>query len=209
MAAHDPRVRAVAAVSPPFSADVYWNVTLVAHAPRAGRALRHAESRRWTATSRASRSADTLPTLDRPLMVAGGGHDMITPGEEAYRIFEAARCERELVFYPRGAHDCFNVLADLRPRMIGWLARQPDAPPRRDRARPAAPRAPPRDPAWVAAEAVDPDFADELRGEIERPRWSRAASPGLPVDFAPTWGPPDPARLRVQVVTRLAAAEIF
>jgi len=31
-AAHDPRVRAVAAVSPPFSAEVYWNVTL--HAMR-------------------------------------------------------------------------------------------------------------------------------------------------------------------------------
>ena len=57
-------------------------------------------------------------------MVAGGGHDHITPGTEAWRIFEGARCERELIYYPRGAHDCFNVLSDLRPRMVSWIARQ-------------------------------------------------------------------------------------
>jgi hypothetical protein len=28
MASHERRIRAVAAVSPPYSADIYWNVTL-------------------------------------------------------------------------------------------------------------------------------------------------------------------------------------
>ena len=140
--------------------------------------------------------ADTLPTLDRPLMVAGGGHDMITPGDEAYRIFESARCERELVFYPRGAHDCFNVLADLRPRMVGWLARQLTRHRNGPVARPPRAAPPPRESAWVAAEAVDPDFADELRGDshpvewhtpVERPslgalfRWPWSAEPRLEV----------------------------
>ena len=27
------------------------------------------------------------------------------------------------MFYPRGAHDCFNVLADLRPRTLPALRR--------------------------------------------------------------------------------------
>ncbi len=170
MAAHDPRVRAVAAVSPPFSADVYWNVTLFAMR-RELASLYDMPVEEMDRHIPRITLADALPSLDRPLMVAGGGHDMITPGDEAYRIFETARCERELVFYPRGAHDCFNVLADLRPRMVGWLARQvtrhrsgPVERPRR-----AAP--PPREPAWVAAEAVDPDFADELRGDPHPVEW--------------------------------------
>jgi 2,6-dihydroxypseudooxynicotine hydrolase len=170
MAAHDPRVRAVAAVSPPFSAEVYWNVTL--HAMRRElAALYQLPIEEMDRHIPRITLAETLPTFDRPLMVAGGGHDMITPGEEAFRIFEAARCERELVFYPRGAHDCFNVLGDLRPRMVGWLARQVARYRPGQVARPLRAAAPPRDPAWVAAEAVDPDFADELRGEGRRVEW--------------------------------------
>src|SRR5204863_4946997 len=99
--------------------------------------------------------AETLPKLDRPLMVAGGGHDLITPGDEAFRIFEAARCERELVFYPRGAHDCFNVLGDLRPRMVSWVARQLSRHRSGTVARPRRAAPPPREPAWVAGEGVD------------------------------------------------------
>lgn len=195
MAAHDSRVRAVAAVSPPFSAEVYWNITL-ASMRRELASLYDMNVEEMDRHIPRITLADTLPSLDRPLMVAGGGHDMITPGDEAFRIFETARCERELVFYPRGAHDCFNVLADLRPRMTGWLGRQIV----RHRAelvrRPRRAIPPPRDPAWVAAEAVDPDFADELRGEgraiewhppVERPsigaifRWPWAAERALEV----------------------------
>ena len=25
------------------------------------------------------------------------------------------------IYYPKGAHDCFNVLDDLRPRLVNWL----------------------------------------------------------------------------------------
>jgi 2,6-dihydroxypseudooxynicotine hydrolase len=187
MAAHDPRVRAVAAVSPPFSAEVYWNVTLYAMR-RELASLYDMPVEEMDKHIPRITLADTLPSLDRPLMVAGGGHDMITPGDEAYRIFETARCERELVFYPRGAHDCFNVLSDLRPRMVGWLARQvtrhrsgPVPRPRR-----AAP--PPREPAWVAAEAVDPDFADELRGDPHPVEWhSPVERPSLGALFRWPW----------------------
>lgn len=202
MAAHDPRVRAVAAVSPPFSADVYWNVTLFAMR-RELAALYAMPVEEMDRHIPRITLAGTLPTFDRPLMVAGGGHDMITPGEEAYRIFEAARCERELVFYPRGAHECFNVLADLRPRMIGWLARQLEKHHPELAARPRRAAPPPRDPAWVAAEAVDPDFADELRGESRRREWhapSERASLGAL--FRWPWG----TERRLEVVTRAAMA---
>jgi hypothetical protein len=203
MAAHDPRVRAVAAVSPPYDISIYWNLTL-AGMRRELAALYDADEEEMARAAERMTLAGVLPELRAPLFVAGGGHDLITPGEEARRVFDEARCERQLVYYSHGAHDCFNVLADLRPRAAGWLARRLAE--NRTRARGPFDAAAP-DALWRAGEAVDPDFADALCGEIERPRWTRAASPGLPVDFAPAWGPQGPARRRVQVVHRLAAAE--
>jgi len=200
MASHDKRVRCVAAVSPPYSADVYWNVTLF--------------SMRKELASLYSMSIDemdkhipritlvnALSDLKAPLMLAGGGHDMITPGEEAQRIFTGARCERELVYYPRGAHECFNVLADLRPRMTGWVARQLSkhrvAPaPRPKRAGPD-----PRDAAFLAGEAVDPDFGDDLLGEGPRVEWySERENRSLAARFSWPWA----AERHVQVVHQSA-----
>jgi 2,6-dihydroxypseudooxynicotine hydrolase len=200
MAAHDPRVRAVAAVSPPFSADVYWNVTLFSMR-RELAALYNMPVEEMDRHIPRITLADTLPTFDRPLMVAGGGHDMITPGEEAYRIFEAARCERELVFYPRGAHECFNVLGDLRPRMIGWLARQLEKHHPEPPARPKRAAAPPRDASLFAAEAVDSDFADELRGETRQREWHESNErPSLGALFRWPWA----VERRLEVGTRAA-----
>jgi alpha-beta hydrolase superfamily lysophospholipase len=189
MAVHDPRVRAVAAVSPPFSVDIYWNVTLFAMRRELASLYQMPVEEMDRHIPRMT-LAGTLPNLDRPLMVAGGGHDLITPGDEAFRIFEAARCERELVFYPRGAHDCFNVLGDLRPRMVSWVARQLSRHRIGSVARPRRASPPPRDTSWVAAEAVDPDFADELRGEAHGVEWhSPTERPSLGARFRWPWAP--------------------
>ncbi len=197
MAAHDPRVRAVAAVSPPHSLSIYWNLTLAGMRRELAALYRTSEEEMAEAVERMTLDG-VLPDLACPLLVAGGGHDLITPGEEARRIFDEARCERTLVYYPSGAHDCFNVLADLRPRVAGWL---------QDRlsARHAAPRRTVvrvDTDAWGAAEAVDPDFADELSGEVRRPVWSRVLAPPEPVRWT-WWG--RAAREHVEVVCRTEA----
>jgi 2,6-dihydroxypseudooxynicotine hydrolase len=203
MTAHDRRVRAVAAVSPPYSLDVYWNITL-AGLRREFAALYGVKESEMGATVERLTLDGAIDQLRVPLFVAGGGHDVLTPSREAHRVFEAARCDRELVFYPKAGHDCFNVLADLRPRMASWLAKH------LTHRRAGSTRAPGEtlEGAWRAGEAVDPDFADALRGEVVRPLWSRAASPGLPVDFSPPWASPRRARRLVEVVTRLAAAQL-
>jgi len=154
-----------------------------------------------------------LPRLRCPLIVAGGGHDLITPGTEAWRIFEDGRGPRELVYYPDGGHECFNVLADLRPRMVGWLAHQIE----RHRAVPHAQaheERGARDGAWLAAEAVDADFADALRGDAHRLVWNRSEGTNgngahLPVTARPNgwrwpWGRMAPGGPRI--VHRLAPA---
>ncbi len=200
MASYDKRIRCVAAVSPPFSVDVYWNVTLFSMRKELASLYSMSILEMDKFIPRITLE-HTLPDLHAPLMLAGGGHDMITPGEEAQRIFANARCERELVYYPRGAHECFNVLADLRPRMTAWVARQllkhrAAAPPRPRRAGPD-----PRDAAFMAAEAVDPDFADDLVGEGPRVEWyTHRENTSLAARFSWPWA----AERRVQVVHRSA-----
>jgi dienelactone hydrolase len=173
MATHDTRVRAVAAVSPPYSADVYWNVTL-ASLRRELAALYDIDEREMGASVDRITLADVLPKLRCPLIVSGGGHDLITPGTEAWRIFEDGRGPRELLYYPDGGHECFNVLADLRPRMLDWMTRQLDQYHAARRGEVPEERGA-RDGSWPAAEAVDPDFADALRGDPHRMVWNRIA----------------------------------
>ncbi|MBI1796011.1 MAG: alpha/beta hydrolase [Candidatus Eisenbacteria bacterium] len=187
MATHDTRVRAVAAVSPPYSAEVYWKVTLAAMRRELAGLYDMDEREMGSAVDRIT-LRDVLPRLRCPLLVAGGGHDLITPGEEAWRIFEGARCERELIYYPSGAHDCFNVLADLRPRIVAWISRRLEA----HRAGQAGVRDDGGErEAWIAAEAVDPDFADALRGDAHPLAWNRVSGgdggPDADDAPAPVW----------------------
>ena len=202
MASNEPRVKAVAAVSPPFSADIYWNVTLASMRRELAGLYGITESEMGSTVERIT-LADVLQDVKCPLLVSGGGRDHITPGSEAWRIFEQARCERELLFYPRGAHDCFNVLADLRPRVAGWLAHQLERhlSPRR---RHAAARLAEPDVVWNAAEAVDPDFADALCGEVQHVQWHRPDGAAIPARWSWRWNPFE--RDRVDVVHRLAPA---
>lgn len=199
MATHDPRIKAVAAVSPPFSANIYWNVTL-AGMRRELASLYQIDEREMTTVVDKITLADVLGSLRCPLMVSGGGHDHITPGSEAWRIFEGARCDRELMFYPHGAHDCFNVLADMRPRMVGWVARQLEQHRDPNRRREAQVRAG-ADGDWGAAEAVDPDFADELCGAVHRLVWNRLDTRAEPARWR-WWR--RPTSRAIELVHRLA-----
>ena len=201
MASHDKRVRCVAAVSPPFSVDVYWNVTLFSMRKELASLYSMSIGEMDKYIPRITLE-HTLDDLHAPLMLAGGGHDMITPGEEAQRIFANARCERELVYYPRGAHECFNVLADLRPRMTAWVAKQLSKHRVAPAARPRRAGPDPRDAMFMAGEAVDPDFADDLTGEGPRLEWhAQHASPSLAARFSWPWS----AERQVQVVRQTAA----
>jgi esterase/lipase len=211
MAVHDPRIRAVAAVSPPYALDVYWNITL-AGMRRELAALYGIEEREMGAQIERITLAGVIDELRCPLMLAAGGHDHLTPGREAWHIYNDARCEREMVYYPRAGHECFNVLADLRPRMTNWLARQIG----RHRGSAWAPAGVlaanelyeengDHDPARSAAEAVDADFADALNGEVRRPVWNRLESPGVPVRWRWPWVVR--AREPIEVVVRTDPGE--
>jgi len=202
MAAFDSRVRAVAAVSPPYSAEVYWNVTLVGMRRELAALYGMAEEEMGREVHRITLD-HALPHLRCPLMISGGGHDLITPGEEAWRIFDSAHCDRELVYYPRGGHDCFNMLGDLRPRMTGWLARQLKFHRSRSR-RPSLVSEMNGDGPHMAAEAVDIDFADALTGDAEPRRWNRPQPGVIPARWRPDSVTPR-EETAVEIVLRRAA----
>jgi 2,6-dihydroxypseudooxynicotine hydrolase len=197
MAAYDPRIKAVAAVSPPYSADVYWNVTLSSLRRELAALYGLEESEMGREIHRITLAA-WLERLRCPLFVSGGGRDLITPGEEAWRIYEEARCEREIAYYPHGGHDCFNVLSDLRPRIAAWLTRQLEP----HRVVCAASITGTDD--WHAGEAVHPDFEDALRGDLASRSWNRPDTPSVPE----RWGVAGemPVNGRVKIVNRHAAA---
>ncbi len=201
MAAFDSRIRAVAAVSPPYSADVYWNLTLAGMRRELAALYGMREEEMGREVHRITLE-QALPHLRSPLMISGGGHDLITPGEEAWRIFEAAHCDRELVYYPRGGHDCFNVLSDLRPRMTSWLARQLKFQRSRSR-RPFVAAEVNGDGAHLAAEAVDLDFADALTGEAAPRHWNAPDSKSIPARWRPAAMAPK-IGTQVEVVLRRA-----
>src|SRR2546428_4235294 len=90
-----------------------------------------------------------------------------------------------MVFYPRGAQDCFTVRAALRPRLVSWLARHLE-PHRGVAPRRRAWDGGAFDPSWSAAEAVDPDFAAALGGEEPKREWHPAVESGMPG----RWGRP-------------------
>jgi 2,6-dihydroxypseudooxynicotine hydrolase len=199
MASHESRVKAVAAISPPYSADIYWNVTL-ANMRRELAALYDTDEREMGGAIERITLSEMLPRLRCPLLVAGGGRDLITPGTEAWRIFENACCERELIFYPSGAHDCFNVISDLRPRVLSWLMRRLE---RHRRVLHPMADVLPADTGVLAAEAVHLDFADALAGEVSRPTWSAPAP-----SHEPAWRWPWELRHRTEplMVHRVAEA---
>jgi hypothetical protein len=168
------------------------------HASRACRALH--QRTKWGPPSSASRCRDAV-SASAPLFLAAGGHDLVTPGTEAWRIFEDARCEREIVYYPRGAHDCFNVISDLRPRVVSWMARKLE---RHQRVRHPIEALPPS--VGMAAEAVDIDFAEALEGEVSRPVWIRTNldRDKDPVRWSWPWGTRPTTRL--EMIHRVAAS---
>ena len=97
-----------------------------------------------------------------------------------------------------GAHDCFNVVSDLRPRMVSWLVRQLEK-----HHLPAAHDTINGDGRWEggwAAEAVDPDFADALRGDAPAREWIANGNGGMPVQWEWPWL--KNAASRVEVVLR-------
>lgn len=122
MAAGDPRVRAVVALSGPWDLGEAWDglnpLTRKAFEVRAG-ASSEAEAARLAGTLTLDGAAQRVRA---PLLVVAGARDRLFPPDHARRLRDAAGGPSELLELPDGNHGCANVIYRHRPFAADWLA---------------------------------------------------------------------------------------
>lgn len=130
-AAHDRRVRALVAVTPPYDPRPWFEHTtplLRRHLVAIAGGL--PEARRLC-------SEFALPgVIERttvPVLVLGAGRDLIVPPEEALRYCAAAGARGTLLWYPTGSHGLYDELDDWIPEVAAWLTERLAPPPRSTR----------------------------------------------------------------------------
>jgi 2,6-dihydroxypseudooxynicotine hydrolase len=65
--------------------------------------------------------AGVIEKVECPLLVMHGKTDVVTPYEEAVKIYEAARCPKELLLFDDGNHVCHNLHHIIRPITADWM----------------------------------------------------------------------------------------
>jgi alpha-beta hydrolase superfamily lysophospholipase len=119
-AAHDRRVEAVVAVTPPYDARRWYD--------RAQPLLRQHLATLTEGSERAARLAarfavsGIVARLRCPVLVIGAGRDVIVPPEEAIRYCMEAGERGTLLWYPHGGHGLYDEMPDWTAQAAGWLA---------------------------------------------------------------------------------------
>jgi 2,6-dihydroxypseudooxynicotine hydrolase len=122
-ATFEPRIRAVAGISGPFSFGAIWD-----HLPpltretfvRKSHAVDEEDGRRRAAKLDLD---GVLEELDRPALFVTGKLDRLIPWEETQRAADAAP-RGEFVLFEDGNHVCANVPYKARPLVADWLREQ-------------------------------------------------------------------------------------
>ncbi len=86
----------------------------------------------WGTTSveeaeKAARQVNLAGVVERvecPLLVIHGKADPVTPYEEGVKIFEAARCLKDIWLFEDGNHVCHNLHHIVRPMTADWVKRK-------------------------------------------------------------------------------------
>lgn len=65
--------------------------------------------------------AGVAEEVECPLLVIHGKMDTITPYQEAVKIYEAARCPKEILLFEDGNHLCHNLHHVVRPMTADWM----------------------------------------------------------------------------------------
>ena len=116
-----PRIKATVALAGPYRFDQDWDDL----PPQTRSTFQHRSGARDEADARAKAAQLTLEDAAReitsPLLVVGGGRDMIVPASHQERLAREAT-QAELVIYPDGGHGVANHAYESRSRMADWLA---------------------------------------------------------------------------------------
>jgi alpha-beta hydrolase superfamily lysophospholipase len=123
-AAHDRRVRALVAVTPPYDPRPWFGRTVpLMQRHIASIAGGMSEARRLCGEFALP---GVIERINAPVLVLGAGRDLIVPPEEALRYCAAAGARGTLLWYPDGAHGLYDEMEDWMPEVASWLIERAD-----------------------------------------------------------------------------------
>lgn len=60
-----------------------------------------------------------------PLLVAGGGRDVLVPAEDTQSIYEqAGSTDKKLLYIPKAGHGCYEMMPSLRYEIAQWICQR-------------------------------------------------------------------------------------
>jgi alpha-beta hydrolase superfamily lysophospholipase len=118
-AAHDRRVRALIAVTPPYDPRPWFERTVPLMRRHIAAIAGGMDEARRLCQEFALPGVLEHTTL--PVLVLGAGRDLIVPPEEALRYCAAAGSRGTLLWYPDGNHGLYDELQDWMPDVAAWL----------------------------------------------------------------------------------------
>ncbi len=118
-AAHDRRVRALIAVTPPYDPRPWFNHTVPLMRRHIAAIAGGMDEARQLCGDFAL--PGVIERTTSPVLVLGAGRDLIVPPEEALRYCAAAGARGTLLWYPDGTHGLYDELQDWMPDVANWL----------------------------------------------------------------------------------------
>ena len=122
IAAFEHRYRACISLSGPYDAHRCWKHMMPIYRQEALHVYGVTSEAQWETLARRISLQGVVRKVKCPLLVIGGGRDVVIPGDEAKRIYAEAECSKELIYYEDADHVCVDRFYDLLPQLERWLA---------------------------------------------------------------------------------------
>jgi pimeloyl-ACP methyl ester carboxylesterase len=119
-AAGDPRIRVISMDCSPYNIARDYRVVM----PLVRREIRYlfGFNNRTLHTVLRVKKRDLATNIKIPALVVSGGHDVIVPPRCSKQIYAHLAGKKQLLFYPRAGHICYEGFPDLMMKIADWFA---------------------------------------------------------------------------------------
>ncbi|MFQ6016485.1 MAG: alpha/beta hydrolase family protein [Anaerolineae bacterium] len=124
MAAFEPRVRACASISAPYDPRPYYRYFPALIQSEILYAAGFPDQAEINRLLEAATLRGVVERVRCPTLVVGAGRDMLVPGSEARRIYQALPGPKDFLFYPNDSHVCFEHFSEMAYRVWDWMVGQ-------------------------------------------------------------------------------------
>ncbi len=121
IAAYENSLGAVISLSGPYDPSSYADFVIPVIQEQVKHFLRDESDEAYRVWARSFSIRGLVGKIRSPLLVIGGGEDVLIPGADAKNIFEEAHCKKKLIYFEDGNHICAEYAYDLIPKIEEWL----------------------------------------------------------------------------------------